>query len=139
MKDIFKEFKPSSWAIDNKTTIYILTVIITLAGIMSYNSLPKENFPDITLPQIFVSVVYPGTSPADMENLITKPIEKQIKGVSGVKKITSNSVENFSTTMIEFNTTEDVQAAKLRVKDAVDKSKLTSFVFVSFFSVLVSF
>ncbi len=123
MKDIFKEFKPSSWSIDNKTTIYILTVIITLAGIMSYNSLPKENFPDITLPQIFVSVVYPGTSPADMENLIAKPIEKQIKGVSGVKKITSNSVQDFTSITVEFNTDVKVAEAKQRVKDAVDKAR----------------
>ncbi len=123
MKDIFKEFKPSSWAIDNKTTIYILTVIITLAGIMSYNSLPKENFPDITLPQIFVSVVYPGTSPADMENLIAKPIEKQIKGISGVKKVTSNSVQDFTSVTVEFNTDVKVAEAKQRVKDAVDKAR----------------
>lgn len=123
MKDVFKEFKPSSWAINNKTTIYILTVIITLAGIATYNSLPKENFPDITLPQIFVSVVYPGTSPADMENLITKPIEKQIKGISGVKKVTSNSVQDFTSIIVEFNTDVEVATAKQKVKDAVDKAR----------------
>jgi len=55
MNDKFKEFKPSSWAINNRTSIYILTVIITLAGLSTYNSLPKENFPDIVVPQIFVS------------------------------------------------------------------------------------
>src|SRR5882757_5699717 len=118
MKDILKEFKPSSWSIDNKTTIFILTVIITLAGIMTYNNLPKENFPDITLPQIFVSVVYPGTSPSDMENLIAKPIEKQIKGISGVKKITSNSVQDFTSIDVQFNTDVEVAVAKQKVKDA---------------------
>ncbi|MBK9402524.1 MAG: efflux RND transporter permease subunit [Bacteroidetes bacterium] len=123
MKDVFKEFKPSSWAIDNKTTIFILTVIITLAGIMAYNSLPKENFPDISLPQIFVSVVHPGTSPADMENLIAKPIEKQVKAATGVKKITSNSVQDFTSVIVEFNTDVPVAIAKQRVKDAVDKAR----------------
>lgn len=124
MKDnISKEFKPSSWAINNKTTIYILTVIITLAGLMAYNNLPKENFPDITLPQIFVSVIHPGTSPSDMENLIAKPIEKQIKGVTGLKKISSNSVQDFTTIIVEFNTDVDVSDAKQRVKDAVDKAR----------------
>lgn len=123
MKDVFKEFKPSSWAINNKTTIYILTVIITLAGMSAYNSLPKENFPDITLPQIFVSVVHPGTSPSDMENLIAKPIEKQLKGVTGLKKITSNSVQDFTTINVEFNTDVNVADAKQRVKDAVDKAR----------------
>ncbi len=123
MKDVFKEFKPSSWAIDNKTTIFILTVIITLAGMMTYSGLPKENFPDISLPQIFVSVVHPGTSPADMENLIAKPIEKQVKAATGVKKITSNSVQDFTSIIVEFNTDVPVSDAKQRVKDAVDKAR----------------
>lgn len=123
MKDVFKEFKPSSWAIDNKTSIFILTIIITLAGIMAYNGLPKENFPDISLPQIFVTVVHPGTSPADMENLIAKPIEKQVKSASGVKKVSSNSVQDFTSVMIEFNTDVKVADAKQRVKDAVDKAR----------------
>ena len=123
MKDVFKEFKPSNWAIDNKTTIFILTVIITLAGIMTYNNLPKENFPDISTPQIFVSVVHPGTSPSDMENLIAKPIEKQLKSISGVKKVTSNSVQDFTSVTVEFNTDVEVPVAKQKVKDAVDKAK----------------
>ena len=123
MKDLFKEFKPSSWAINNKTTIYILTVIITLAGIATYNSLPKENFPDITLPQVFVSVIYPGTSPSDMENLVAKPIEKQIKGVSGVKKVKSTSTQDFTSVLVEFNTDVNVAEAKQKIKDAVDKSR----------------
>ena len=123
MKDVFKEFKPSSWAIDNKTSIFILTIIITLAGIMAYNGLPKENFPDISLPQIFVTVVHPGTSPGDMENLIAKPIEKQVKSATGVKKITSNSVQDFTSIMVEFNTDVKVSDAKQRVKDAVDKAR----------------
>ena len=70
MKDIIKEFKPSSWAIDNKTSIYILTIIITIAGIFSYIRLPKEQFPEVAFPQILVNTIYPGTSPADMENLV---------------------------------------------------------------------
>lgn len=123
MKDVFKEFKPSSWSIDNRTTIYILTIIITLAGIMAYNSLPKENFPDISLPQIFVSVVHPGTSPSDMENLIAKPIEKQVKAASGVKKVSSNSVQDFTSIIVEFNTDVSISEAKQRVKDAVDKAR----------------
>src|SRR5450631_961847 len=103
MKDIFKEFKPTSWSIDNRTVIFVLTIIITLAGISSYFSLPKEKFPDIVIPTIYVSTVYPGTSPADMENLVTKPLEKQIKAVSGIKKLNSNSLQDFSNVVIEFN------------------------------------
>jgi len=123
MKDIFKEFKPSSWAIDNRTSIFVLTVIITLAGIFAYNSIPKEKFPDIQLPQIFVQTIYPGTSPSDMENLVTRHIEKEIKAISGVKKITSHSVQDFSSIIVEFNTDVSIDDARQKVKDAVDKSK----------------
>lgn len=119
----FKEFFATSWAIDNKTSIYVLTAFITLLGISSYNSIPKERFPEIVIPTILVNTVYPGTSPEDMENLVTRPIEKQLKGINGVKKITSNSLQDFSSIAIEFNTDIEVPEAKQRVKDAVDKSK----------------
>lgn len=123
MKDIFKEFKISSWAINNRITIYVLTVVITLAGIQAYNSLPKESFPEIIIPKIFISTVYPGTSPANMENLVTKPLEKQVKSIAGVKKITSNSYQDYSNVIIEFNTDIDILTAKQKIKDAVDKAK----------------
>ncbi|MCW5925165.1 MAG: efflux RND transporter permease subunit [Saprospiraceae bacterium] len=118
-----KEFKPTSWSIDNRTSIFIITVLITFAGLMSYNSLPKEQFPDVVVPTIFVSTIYPGASPSDMEQLVTKPIEKQLKGINGVKKVTSNSVQDFSSIIVEFNTSLDVVICKQKVKDAVDKAK----------------
>ena len=123
MKDSFKEFKPSSWAINNRTAVYILTVIITLAGLMAYNSLPKEKFPEIKFPQIIVQTVYPGTSPENMENLVTKQIEKQVKNLTGVKKVTSNSFQDYSVVIVEFNPDVQVDKAKQDVKDGVDKSK----------------
>ncbi|MBC7426456.1 MAG: efflux RND transporter permease subunit [Bacteroidia bacterium] len=123
MLDKIKEFKPSSWAIDNKTSIYIITAIITLAGIFSYNSLPKEQFPEVVFPQIYVSTIYPGTTPTDMENLVTKHLEKKVKSIAGVKKITSNSFQDFSNVIIEFNTDVDVSIAKQRVKDKVDEAR----------------
>jgi multidrug efflux pump subunit AcrB len=118
-----KEFKPTSWAIDNRTSIFIITIIITLTGLMSYNALPKEQFPDVVVPTIFVSSVYPGASPTDMEQLVTKPIEKQLKGINGVKKVTSYSIQDFSNIIVEFNTNLDVVQCKQKVKDAADKAK----------------
>ena len=123
MLDKIKEFFPSSWSIDNKTSIYILTIIITMAGVLSYQNLPKEQFPDVVFPQIMVNTLYPGTSPSDMESLVTKHIEKQVKGIAGVKKVTSNSIQNFSMVNVEFGTNVDVAQAKQKVKDAVDKAK----------------
>ena len=123
MEDVNKEFKPSSWAIDNRTAIYVLTVIIAVIGYFSYLGLPKENFPEVIIPKIFIQTVYPGTSPANMENLVTKQIEKQLKSTSGLKKITSNSYQDFSIITAEFNTNVDIKDAKQRVKDAVDKAR----------------
>ena len=123
MKDKFKEFKLSSWSIDNRTAIYLLTIIITLFGLSTYNNLPKEQFPEIKMPQIIVQTFYPGTSPENMENIISKPIEKQVKGLTGVKKVTSNSFQDFSVVIVEFNTDVEVEKAKRDVKDAVDKAR----------------
>ncbi len=123
MKNTFKEFKPSSWAIDNKITIYILTIIITIIGISSYISLPKESFPDITVPTIYVQTINAGNSPTNIENTITKPIEKKLKSVAGIKKVTSNSLQDVSVIVVEFNTTVDPAKAKLKVKDAVDDAR----------------
>ncbi len=120
----FKEFKPSSWAIDNKISIYVLTFFIVFAGIKAYNSLPKESFPDIVVPTIYVNTVYFGNSPTNIENLVTKPIEKQLKSISGVKKLNSTSVQDVSVILVEFNTNVNVADAKLKVKDAVDKAAM---------------
>ncbi|MBL0741319.1 efflux RND transporter permease subunit [Chryseolinea lacunae] len=122
MHDVEKEFKPTSWSIDNKVAIYVATVIICLAGIMTYNTLPKENFPEVVFPQIYVATIYPG-APEDIENLISKQIEKQVKSIAGVKKVTSNSLQNFSNVIIEFQTDVQVKEAKREVQEAVDKAK----------------
>ncbi|HZX61831.1 MAG TPA: efflux RND transporter permease subunit, partial [Bacteroidales bacterium] len=127
MKEIqkkLKEFIATSWAIDNRTSIYVLTIIITMLGVISYISIPKEQFPEIIIPTIIVNTPYPGTSPEDMENLVTRPIEKETKALADVKKITSKSIQDFSTIVVEFNPGIEVSEAKQRVRDAVDKAKV---------------
>lgn len=123
MKDIEQEFKVSSWAIDNKTAIYVLTAIVSIMGIISYNMLPKENFPEIQIPKIFIQTIYQGTSPANMETLVTRQIEKQLKSTQGLKKLTSNSYQDYSFITAEFDINVDIKEAKRRVQDAVDKAK----------------
>jgi len=122
MQDTNKEFRPTSWSIDNKVVIYVATAIICIAGMMTYSSLSKENFPEVVFPQIYVATIYPG-APEDVENLISKQIEKQVKSIAGVKKITSNSLQNFSNVIIEFETDVEVKEAKREVQEAVDKAK----------------
>jgi len=92
-------------------------------GYFSYQGLPKENFPEVIIPKIFVHTYYPGTSPANMENLITKQLEKEIRGTLGLKKVTSNSYQDVSSITAEFNADVDIKDAKQRIKDAVDKAK----------------
>ncbi len=122
-KHKIKEFLPTSWAIDNKTSIYVLAFLISILGLMNYVFIPKEQFPQVVIPYIVVNTPYPGTSPEDIENLVTRPIEKQLKSISDVKKITSNSVPDFSSIIVEFDPNISIPDAKQRVRDAVDKSK----------------
>ncbi|QDA59775.1 efflux RND transporter permease subunit [Hymenobacter jejuensis] len=122
MQDIEKEFKPTSWSIDNKTSIYIITLLLCVSGIFAYIKLGKEKFPDIVIPRIIVATVYPGTSPTDIENLVTRQLEKEIKSVNGVKKINSTSNQDYCIVDVEFDSGVDVQYAKQLIKDAVDKA-----------------
>lgn len=119
----FKEFKPSTWAINNTKAVYILTLIICVAGIISYNNIPKESFPDIVVPKFFVSTVYAGNSPSNIENTITKPLEKKLKSIPGVKKLTSNSMQDVSLITVEFNTDVTIDKARQSVKDKVDEAR----------------
>ena len=122
----FEQYKTlgfTNWCVENRTAIYIFTFIITLGGLFVYNNLPKEQFPDIKIPQIYVNTIYLGTAPADVENTINKPIEKQLKSISGVKKIKSNALQDVSVILVEFNPDVQVPEALQRVRDAIDKAK----------------
>lgn len=121
----FKEFKPTSWAIDNRTAVYVITILISLYGLNKFTTLPKEQFPDIVVPTISITTVYFGNSPKDIENLVTRPIEKQLKGISGAKvnKIQSTSQQDYSLIVVEFDTDIKPEIAKIKVKDAVDKAQ----------------
>jgi len=123
MEKKFKEFFATSWAIDNKISVYVLVFIIAIFGLINYYTIPKEQIPEIVIPMINVNTFYPGTSPSDMENLVTRPLEKNLKSMSGVKKITSRSIQDMSAIIVEFNTGIEIKDAKQRVKDAVDKTK----------------
>lgn len=121
----FKEFKPTSWSIDNRTAIYIITILISLYGFTKFNTLPKEQFPDIVVPTISVTTIYFGNSARDIENLVTRPIEKELKSISGAKvnKVQSTSQQDFSLIIIEFDTDVKTDIARQKVKDAIDRAR----------------
>lgn len=125
VKAKFKQFGPTSWAIDNRTAVYIIAILISVYGLMKFNSMPKEQFPDIVVPTISVTTVYVGNSPKDIENLVTRPIEKQLKGISGAKvnKVQSTSQADYSLIVVEFDTDVKTDIAKQKVKDAIDKAR----------------
>ena len=116
----FKEFLPSSWAIDHSTVVYVLIFIFFILGFSSYISLPRENFPEINSNVIFVSSVYPGNTAEDVERLITDPLEEELKGVSNLVGIKSTSQENISLITIEFDEKILKEKAKNDVQDKVD-------------------
>lgn len=118
-----KSFKLTNIALKNSTSVFILIFLITFAGWFSYVTTPKELFPDIKIPTIYVSTSYPGNSPIDMENLITRPLEKEIHPIKGIKELSSTSIQDFSAIIVEFNTNVDVNKALRDVKDAVDIAK----------------
>ncbi|PKH49500.1 copper transporter [Tenacibaculum sp. Bg11-29] len=119
-KQVDKEFGMSSWAINNKTTIYVIMVMIFFLGISAYFNMPRENFPEIKETKIYISSVYPGNTAEDIEKLITDPLEDKLKTVSNLVKITSTSQEDYSMVIIEFDESITVEQAKQKVKDEVD-------------------
>jgi len=118
-----REFWLTTLSINNRTTVFVLIALITFSGVYSYITVPKDSFPEIVIPEIFVVTAYPGNSPANMEKLITRPLEKEINAISGVDEITSSSSQGFSTIDVKFNFDMTPSEALRKVKDAVDKVK----------------
>lgn len=123
MSNKFREFKLSSISVNNRTSVYVLTVLIFIIGLMAYNSMPKESFPEIKQPTIYVNTIYPGNSPIDMENLVTRPIEKEINTINGIKALKSTSVQDVSVIIAEFELDVDPTEALNDIKEAVDRAK----------------
>ncbi len=120
MSKVEREFKLSTWSINNKMTVFVIIAMIFFAGIFSYQSMPREAFPEIVVPEIYVATPYPGNSALDIEKLITRPIEKEINGISGVDEIVSTSIEGFSSIQVKFDFSITPEEALRKVKDKVD-------------------
>ncbi len=118
-----RQFALTNLAVDNGTSVFLLTLMILIFGLQSYNRMPKEQFPEISLPTVYINTPYFGNSAEDIENLVTRPIEKELQSVDGVKDIRSTSIQDFSVITAEFESDEDIDEVVRKVKDAVDKAK----------------
>ncbi len=119
----FKEFRLTSLAVDHATSVLVLFAFITIAGLLSYRSIPKESFPETEIPIIAVNTVYPGVSPSDMESLVTRKIEEELNTISDVKELTSTSVEGYSNVIVEFESSTDMNEALQQVREKVDLAR----------------
>ncbi|WP_375237821.1 efflux RND transporter permease subunit [Aurantibacter sp.] len=119
-KNTDKDFFLSSWAIRNKTTIYMMISLILILGSSAYFSMPRESFPEIKETKIYISSLFPGNTAEDIEKLITKPLEDKLKTITGKVKITSTSQEDYSMIIVEFDESLSIDQAKTKVKDEID-------------------
>ncbi|NRB63186.1 MAG: efflux RND transporter permease subunit [Saprospiraceae bacterium] len=118
-----RQFGLSSFAVDNATSIFLIAFMILLFGLVSYQSMPKEQYPEVDLPTVYINTPYFGNSAEDIENLVTRPIEKELQSITGVKDIKSTSIQDYSVITAEFESDIDIDDAVKKVKDAVDKAK----------------
>ena len=115
-----KEFLFSSWAIRNSNTMYVFMAVLLFLGLSAYLTMPRENFPEITETNIYISTPYPGNTAEDIERFVTDPLEEAVKGVSNLVEITSTSQDDYSMVVLEFDEDINVDLAKQKVKDEVD-------------------
>ena len=115
-----KEFWLSTFAINNRISVMVLVALVAIMGIVSYLTIPKESFPNITVPNIFVVTLYPGVSPEDMESLVTRKLEDELGNISEIKEMTSTSTEGYSSVVLEFDTGIDIEEALQKVREKVE-------------------
>jgi multidrug efflux pump subunit AcrB len=120
---IDKEFKISSWAIENRMTVYVIIAIVLVGGLLSYYSMPRESFPEVIETKIYISSVNPGNSAEDVEKFITEPLEQEFNNVGGVKDISSTTFQDYSMVIVEFEDDVSVDVARQKIKDRVDQVK----------------
>ena len=119
----YKTFGMTDFAVDNSTTVFLLIFMMVLFGLRSYTTMPKEQFPEASLPTVYINTPYFGNSAVEIENLVTRPLEKEIENITGVKNVNSTSIQDFSVIIAEFDADLEMDAVVRKVKDAVDKAK----------------
>lgn len=118
-----KGFGLSTLAVKNSKTVFLISAIIFIGGIIAYQGMPKENFPELQIPEIYVGIAKPGSSPEYMSEKIAKSVEKELGGIKFVDEINTNSVHGYTTIRVKFDFKMNVDKALQKVKDAVDNAR----------------
>lgn len=123
MKKESKGFGLSTLSVNNRKTVFLIAIIIVFGGFLAYNSMPKENFPELQIPEIYIGIAKPGSSPEYMSEKIGRTIEKEVAGIKLVDEINTNSVHGFTTIRVKFDFKMSADKALQKVKDAVDDAR----------------
>ncbi|MED1749705.1 MULTISPECIES: efflux RND transporter permease subunit [Bacillus] len=108
-----------NFVLKNKFAVWLMTIIVTVAGLYAGLNMKQESIPNINTPVITVSTTYPGATPDEVSDKVTDPIEKSIQNLNGVKVVTSNSFENASSIQVEYDYNKDMDEAKKEIEDAI--------------------
>ena len=114
-----KEFRLTTVSVNNRKTVFLIAALILIAGLSAYVNMPKESFPELTIPEIYVGTPYPGGSPEFVEDKITEPFEKEFNSIKDVKEITSTSIYGYSSIKIEFDFSVSIEEGRRKVQDAI--------------------
>ena len=114
---------PSHIAIRNPVFVFIMVLVISIAGFQAYKSIPREAAPDIQIPLLIVSIPFPGASPEDVESLISNKAEQELKTIKNLKEISSTSSEGVSVLTLEFTADFDISEARTKVREKMDQIK----------------
>ena len=114
---------PSHIAIRNPVFVFIMVLVISIVGFQAYNSIPREAAPDIQIPLLIVSVPFPGSSPEDVESLISNKVEQELKTIKNLKEIRSTSSEGVSVLTLEFTSDFEISEARTKVREKMDQLK----------------
>lgn len=111
----------SAWSIKNPIPAIVFFILLTFAGVVSFNMSGVQDFPDIELPIVTVSATLPGAAPAQMETEVARKIENSLATLQGVKHIYTNILDGVATINVEFNLEKNTIEATNEVRDAISQ------------------
>ncbi|MEC1732425.1 surfactin resistance protein SrfP [Bacillus mojavensis] len=113
-----------NFVLKNKFAVWLMTIIVTAAGLYAGMNMKQESIPDVNMPYLTISTTYPGATPSQVADEVTKPVEQAVQNLDGVSVVTSTSYENASSVMIEYDYEKDMDKAKTETAEALENVSL---------------